>query len=394
MIVIKDKHECCGCSACGQVCPRQCISFLKDVEGFSYPKVDTEKCIDCGLCERVCPVLNKQDKEKPLKTVAAINKDAKVRSQSSSGGIFFALAEKIIEEGGKVYGACFAHDLSVIHCGSDSIKEISKFRGSKYLQSAIGDTFKNVRSDLEKGLKVLFSGTPCQVAGLRNFLHKDYDNLMAVDFICHGVPSPSVWQSYIRTYKEVCVKTVSFRDKREGWHRFGMNFIGVSKKDSSDWQCFGVFPEDPYMRVFLSNLSLRPSCYDCPAKAGRSGSDVTLGDFWGIEHIDPALDDDKGTSLVLLNTTKGQDLFNTLDVASKEEPLDKAIEYNPSITTSVAEPDIRSKFFDIFIKSGFSKAYKATMVPTLSNRIKSKAKRIVGCLIGEKGKKIVRILRE
>lgn len=392
MIRVLDKHKCCGCTACQSACPKQCISMKVDSEGFLYPSVDLSACVDCHLCERVCPVIIQSDTTKPLRTLAAVNSDETVRLSSSSGGIFSALAEKIISEGGKVYGARFNKDLGVEHCGAESLEGIADFRGSKYLQSTMGDTYKDVRSELDRGTKVLFSGTPCQVAGLRRFLRKDYDNLIAVDFVCHGVPSPAIWQGYLRTFSDASIDYAAFRDKQQGWHRYGVRLKGALRSDAREWHRFGIFSDNRFMQVFLANLSLRPSCYDCPAKSGSSGSDITLGDFWGIEHIDSTMDDDRGTSLVLVNSPKGQSIIDDLNIKTKEEPYDQAVQHNPSIAVSVEEPVARTKFFSVFNRFGFDAAYKATMVPSLSRRVLSRVKGLVGKVLGEKGRKIAKII--
>lgn len=392
MIRVLDKHKCCGCTACQSACPKQCISMRVDTEGFLYPSVDLFACVDCHLCERVCPVINQGDSTKPLRTLAAVNFDETVRLSSSSGGIFTALAEKVISEGGKVYGARFNKDLGVEHCGSESSEGIADFRGSKYLQSTMGDTYKEVRSELDRGTKVLFTGTPCQVAGLRRFLRKDYDNLLAVDFVCHGVPSPAVWQGYLRAFSDASIDYAAFRDKQQGWHRYGVRLKGALRSDAREWHRFGIFSDNRFMQVFLANLSLRPSCYDCPAKSGSSGSDITLGDFWGIEHIDSTMDDDRGTSLVLVNSPKGQSVIDGLNIKTKEEPYDLAVRHNPSIAVSVEEPVARTKFFSVFNRLGFDAAYKATMVPSLSRRVLSRVKGLVGKVLGEKGRKIAKII--
>ncbi len=368
MIVIEDKHKCCGCSACQQICPRDCISLKFDREGFAYPEVDMNACIQCGLCEETCPELNRRDAKRPMETFAAIVNDEDVRAASSSGGIFSAIAEKMVGEGGRVYGARFNKDLDVEHGCADTLDGIADFRGSKYVQSFMNDTYKEIRSDLRQGRKVLFTGTPCQVAGLRNFLKKDYENLTAVDVVCHGVPSAAVWQSYLASFRKVSLRSANFRDKSQGWHNFGLKLEGSATPLSVDWQHFASFRNDPYMQIYRGNLSLRPSCFNCPAKGGRSGSDLTLADFWGIEAIDPEIDDNKGTSLILVNSQKGKKILNGLNVILKPEPYDKALEFNPCIEDSVREPVLRHKFFREFSRSGFSKTYKIINSPSLVYR--------------------------
>ena len=197
MIDIKEKNNCCGCSACVQICPKQCISMAADNEGFLYPQVNSAICIDCGLCEKVCPVINQSAPREPLVVYAAKNNNEDIRLKSSSGGIFTLLAEKVIEEGGVVFGAKFDADWNVVHDYTETIEGLAAFRGSKYVQSIIGDNFKTAKQFLNNGRKVLFSGTPCQIAGLKKYLRKEYDNLLTVDVVCHGVPSPMVWRDYL-----------------------------------------------------------------------------------------------------------------------------------------------------------------------------------------------------
>ena len=197
MIAIKEKHNCCGCSACVQVCPKQCIRMYADNEGFLYPQVNSTICIDCGLCEKVCPVINQNKPNVPLSVYAAKNINEEVRIKSSSGGIFTLLAEQIISEGGVVFGARFNENWEVVHDYTETIDGLESFRGSKYVQSSISDNFKVAKQFLKEGRKVLFSGTPCQIAGLKKFLQKEYENLLTMEVVCHGVPSPMVWRDYI-----------------------------------------------------------------------------------------------------------------------------------------------------------------------------------------------------
>ncbi len=339
MIKIEDKSKCCGCTACYSVCPKNCISLKEDKEGFLYPAVDYTNCIGCGLCEKVCPVINQNEARTPLKTYAAYNINERIRMQSSSGGVFTLLAESVIGQGGVVFGARFNDDWEVIHDYTETIDGIGAFRGSKYVQSNIGDNFTKVKSFLESGRKVLFSGTPCQVSGLKKYLRKDYKNLLTVDFICHGVPSPKVWKKYLNEISESGnsdIKYISFRDKSSGWNKF--SFVSVSSSVRSK-----IFYEDAYMQAFLSNLSLRPSCYACHAKCGKSGSDLTLGDCWGMDNIIADIDDDKGCSILLINNMAV--LPSVSELALLDIKYGDVIVGNYCLVNSVNAPVNRKLFF-------------------------------------------------
>ena len=285
MIEITNKEQCCGCSACVHICPKHSISFYEDKEGFLYPQVDLETCVDCGLCEKVCPVINKESEREPLEAYAAKNDNESIRLKSSSGGIFTLLAEKIIDEGGVVFGARFNEDWEVVHDYTDTIEVLEPFRGSKYVQSCMGESYRQVENFLKADRNVMFTGTPCQIAGLRRFLRKDYMNLLTVDIICHGVPSPLVWRKYLETKtKEQCdavplLTGVSFRDKSAGWKKFSLVLKFSTELDGGEQvtTMSSIFNDNDYMRAFLSNLSLRKSCYNCPAKSGKSGADITIG---------------------------------------------------------------------------------------------------------------------
>lgn len=325
MIEIKDKKECCGCQACVQACPKQCISFLMDNEGFFYPRVNAKDCIDCHLCEKVCPVKNENECIRPKYVIGAYNHNADERSKSSSGGIFILLAKQIIGEDGVVFGAVFDESWNVKHTYTETIEGIYPMLQSKYVQSNICASYIKVKNFLKQGKKVLFCGTPCQVLGLKKFLRKDYYNLITVDFLCHGVPSPGVWSKYVEreifplaqsatagrnSVLNLSINTVSdisdieFRDKSfYGWKKYG--FVVRQKSPSKGDQNTVLLSDshyaNPYMKGFLSDVFLRPSCYDCKCKNGRSGSDLTLGDFWCADKVDENIDDDKGLSLVLIN---------------------------------------------------------------------------------------------
>lgn len=343
MIRIKNKKECCGCGACAQICPKQCISLKEDKEGFLYPAVDNSSCIDCGLCERVCLVINQNEPQKPVVTLAAVNSDESVRLASSSGGIFTLLAERTIDKGGVVFGAAFDENWDVKHICVDSKSELQKLRGSKYVQSIIGNCYKQAKAYLSAGKEVLFSGTPCQIAGLKRFLRKDYHNLKTMDIVCHGTPSPLVWRKYLdevsSMYNIAQITDIQFRDKTEGWKNFSLS-IKYNDKEGVEKTFRETLNENIFMRCFLSNLCLRPSCYSCPARSGKSSSDITLADLWGAQQICPEIDDDKGLSLVLQRKECGLPHFDKTPI-----PYSEALKHNPVIERDVREPKRRRKFF-------------------------------------------------
>ena len=311
MIKITDKTNCCGCNACVQCCPKQCITMIPDEEGFDYPTVNKNDCIDCGLCEKVCPILNSGESKRPLKVYAAKNTKEEIRLKSSSGGVFTALAEDIIHKGGVVFGVSFDKEWNVVHTYTENIEGLAAFRGSKYVQSKVGSSYKEVKSFLKSGREVLFTGTSCQIAGLKNFLRKDYPNLLTIEILCHGVPSPKVWQQYLFEKKAQfrCndISQINFRDKRNGWSQFHMviNFTNGNLYTAP-------FSNDTYFKGFLSNLYLRPSCYSCKCKNGRANSDLVIADYWNINEALPEYNDNKGISLVLINSPKGLSTINSL----------------------------------------------------------------------------------
>lgn len=372
MIHITDKRNCCGCAACVQRCPKQCISLKEDEEGFLYPFVDENICIGCGLCEKVCPVLHQPDTgRKPIAVYAAKNKDEEIRRNSSSGGVFSALAERTINEGGVVFGACFDDKWEVIHAYAETSEDLEKFRGSKYVQSRIGNTYKEAEEFLKSGRPVLFSGTPCQIAGLKLFLRKEYTNLLTVDIICHGVPSPSVWRKYLKEeiarqmrkmrlplrhpITDIKIESISFRDKTLGWKKYSFALI-ITRTNYNGWKSVITFrtPNDknPYMRGFLENIYLRPSCFTCPAKCGKSNSDITIGDFWGIEHITPEIDDNKGVNCILINTKHGEGFIADLSLTKYEASYDGICKYNESLIKSSHFNFKSNKFYSDYKTKG------------------------------------------
>lgn len=345
MIKINKKQDCTGCHACANVCPVNCIKMVEDNEGFLYPSVDISKCINCGLCEKVCPIINPKERVNDVKGYACVNKNEKIRFESSSGGTFSLLAESIINSGGIVFGAAFDEELTLQHIYTDNIEGLAKIRGSKYLQSKIGDTYKQCKKFLKEGVKVLFTGTPCQIAGLVSFLGKDYDELICVDIICYGVPSPKIFKKHrieIEKKNGTTTKGISFRNKDFGWKlSLLLSFInnGEYRKDIN---------EDAFMTGFLQNLYLRPSCSECKFRNLNRVSDITIADLWGVENIVPELDDNKGTSLVLINSGKGENIFHELKDKMTVQQIDcnKAIGYNGAALKSPISNPNREKFFE------------------------------------------------
>lgn len=367
MINVLTKEECCGCSACIQKCPKQCITLKEDNEGFLYPIVDVENCINCNLCENVCPVIHQNNERKPLKVYAAKNKNEEIRQQSSSGGFFTFLAEEIIKDGGVVFGTKFDDDWEVKHDYTETIEGLDLFRGSKYLQSRIERNYQKAETFLKQGRKVLFTGTPCQIAGLKRYLGKEYDNLLTLDFVCHGTPSPGVWRKYLKeTIIRICEKysvssdpisisntlidDISFRNKFHGWKKYSFLMKTSTTTMSGIHKTFllsEVFHENTFMKGFLANLYLRPSCYACPAKCGKSGSDITMGDLWGAPSIIGHEDDDKGISLVMINNNLSIRKENSF-LWLKQIDYSSAIVYNPCIERSVCEPQKRNLFYKAY----------------------------------------------
>ena len=343
-----DINKCCGCTACENICPKNCISFKYDSEGFAYPSIETESCINCGMCESVCPFLAEHNKRIPDVVYAAKNKNDRIRLESSSGGIFTALALQIFKRGGFVVGAAFDSNFNVKHVIINNKNELSKLQGSKYVQSDLRGLFKPIKKILEDGQLLLFSGTPCQINGLKNFLRKDFDNLICVEIVCHGVPSPLIWKDYLNSRIEsISPVCISFRDKRKGWAEYG---LAIKKEDGSE--LYENREDCNYLKGYLANVFLRPSCYNCPSKSGISRADICLGDYWGINRAHKDFSDNKGVSLVMVYSQKGKDLFESSGVEYILSQLSFALEMNPMIAISTSRPVDREFFWDEYHRVG------------------------------------------
>lgn len=364
MIEIVDKRLCCGCSACVQRCPKKCITLKEDKEGFLYPVADVQLCIECGLCEEVCPVIHQGIGQKPLAIYAAINRDESIRAVSSSGGVFTPLAVEVLRKGGVVFGARFNEKWEVEHDFTDCVEGLSAFRGSKYVQSRIGDSYCKAEYFLQKGRTVLFSGTPCQIAGLKRYLRKEYDNLLTVDIVCHGVPSPKVWRKYKEEivarqcdkkfsfvsprYKEGKIEDISFRNKSLGWKKFSfvLTFSMTGRHGDKNTVLFSESVwENRFMEGFLADIYLRPSCYRCPVRRGKSGSDISIADFWGVGQAMPEIDDDRGISLALIWTERGKSAYEKQHLESHPVTMEEASLYNGGFKEVVSEHPERAYFF-------------------------------------------------
>lgn len=391
------KERCCGCAACAQSCPVQCISMCPDDEGFLYPEVSETHCLKCGICERVCPAIYTQQKSGKVPIVyASYNKNEEERSESSSGGVFTLLAKETLKSGGVVFGAAMNDDCrSVHHVMVKKKDELYQLCGSKYLQSDVEKTYHQAEECLKKGRQVLYSGTPCEIHGLKSYLKKEYENLLCVSVICHGVPSPKLWEKYV-CYREeqvgAKVHRAFFRHKRYGWRMFTLLF-----EFSNGRTCKEILYKDLFIQMFLQNLCLRPSCYNCIYKGLQGVADISLADFWGIEAICPEMDDDKGLSMVLLHTKKGQTFFDSIhqETVSMLVEFEQAVLTNRAVVESCAKPNVRDLFMKdidlLSIKELGKKYLVMNSLPVririwVSVNIKKKIMRMLG-----KGNKYVRI---
>lgn len=311
MIDTSHKEQCCGCTACATVCAHGAITMHSDALGFQYPTIDESKCVACGLCEKACAFQNGYDTSTNLDTplvYAARNKDIDELLTSRSGGVFPELAKQILAQRGAVYGVAVDAEFNVLHQRATTIEACFAFKGSKYVQSYLGTTFSDVKKDLQNGLPVLFSGTPCQTAGLRASIPKALQsNLLVCDIICHGVPSPAVWKGcldYIENKHQKKISKVDFRDKTKSWKKHYESFL---------FQDNTKVKSEVYTDLFYKHIMLRPSCGVCKYTNFNRPSDLTLGDYWGWENLAPSFNkDDKGCSLVLVNTPKGKDYFDAI----------------------------------------------------------------------------------
>ena len=422
MIRIEDKAKCCGCGACAARCPKSCIRLVPDQEGFLYPEVDMTACVDCGRCEDVCPELNDSAPRKPLRALAAVCQDEALRLQSSSGGIFSLLAEAVLARGGVVFGARFDEQWQVVIDHTETLEGLAAFRGSKYVQAKVGRAYADCAAFLKAGREVLFTGTPCQIAGLKGLLGCDYPNLTLVDVACVGVPSPGVWADYLRCESLAALpgapaeaalaalREVRFRDKSKGWKDSCMvlrwaadvqtassaadaQTVPAAAGENLDGWVEHSAPryKNPFFQALNTGLIARPSCYACQLKGeGRSGSDLTLADCWGVEQLLPAttgqpdaeaararLCDDKGSSLVIVRSSRGEALLQSLPMTVLDCDYEAAVRLNAGLRVSVPSSHrpphagLRAGAPSSTAREAFFKAYQAA--PTQVSALLKKA---------------------
>lgn len=377
MEIITNNKKCIGCEACRNSCSQGAITMQMDKMGFYYPAINPSLCIDCKRCQKTCPLNQRKSSfENQIdQSYAVWNKDKDIRRNSSSGGFFAAIAQFVIERDGIVYGAVFNEHNEVVHAEIETIGQLIRVQGSKYVQSKIGFTFQLVKKQLSTGRYVLFSGTPCQVAALKKYLIKDYTNLIAVDFICHGVPSPGIWRNYLSQMEKKegrKVSSVSFRAKDNGWAKFS------TKYTFEDGFIHDVVHYDEvFTKGFLRNMYLRPSCYECEFKRGNSGADITMADLWGHEKFADLPKDDKGISLVIVNTATGLDFFNQLTpkVECVQINYSEAVGNNPAITESAIPHVGKARFEKLYTKGNqdiaalIEKCFKPTLLMRIKRRL-------------------------
>lgn len=348
MIQINEKKDCCGCTACKNICPVNAITMKKDNEGFLYPEIDLEKCVKCGLCEKTCPILNKREKNENKQEAYVINnKNNKIRSESTSGGAFTPIAEYVIKNDGVVFGATYGKNLEVYHMYTEKIEDLYLFRGSKYVQSDLKDSFQEVKKFLLDDRLVLFSGTPCQIQGLKSFLGKEYNNLITLDVVCRAVPSPLVLEKYLNYQKKKNnvqeINSIIFRDKS----KYGYSYSSMTVEGKDFIYREGV-ETDPYLRAFFNNYSGRPSCYDCKFRNKERISDFTVWDCFTISEFDKRLADNKGTTRMIIQTKKGKEIFEKIkdNYNYTEINVEDAVKNVRELLESPKPNQRREKFFN------------------------------------------------
>ena len=361
------KHECYGCTACMLSCSAKAITMKADKEGFTYPWINEKICTGCGLCERICQSKNIRKYEKPLALYAAKNRDQENRLHSSSGGIFSLLASYIEDMNGVIYGAEFDEKFLVRHKRAEKREEWERFKQSKYVQSDLRECYVSVKQDLERGIPVLFTGTPCQIEGLNRFVAGiNTDKLLTCDVLCHGVPSPKIWKEWLDIVEKNSghqISNISFRDKQStGWHQSSLTIMG----DDGNVVLTGTHNQNSFSKMYFRHLISRPSCYHCRYASWNRPSDITLGDYWGIEKKFAYFDDDKGVSLIICSTEKGHKVWKSVCDSMDFFPVDQSQCEQPSLVHATEESKDRKIFWSIYSRFGLNAVMKYFRLMPLS----------------------------
>lgn len=353
-------EKCCGCGACEQVCPENAIELKPNEEGFLYPVLNETLCIGCGICKKICPYDNNKQLNEPVEVYAVQNNCVEELLKSSSGGMFSALADYIIANGGFVAGCIFDDSFKAVHILSRDAIEIEKMRGSKYVQSETGAVFKDVKQILDDGKIVLFTGTPCQIDGLKRFLQKDYENLFTVDLICHGVPSPLLLKEYLnQESKKGSIIDIKFRNKeRNGWCSQGSITYSLNKSEKT--KTITPFKDSYYNLYYLENCVSRLSCYSCPYATDKRASDITIGDYWNIDEKLNYSEFKNGMSVVLVNTQKGKKLFDDIknNLKAYKTDLSHAKKGNGNLVNAGNKPVKRDYIYRKILENGYAQTVR------------------------------------
>lgn len=398
-----EKKNCCGCGACMNACPKSAIYMEKDEYGFVYPKINKEQCVECGVCKKVCAFQQKAPLNKPQRVLAVTGKNEDLVKKSASGGLFATMALAVLEQGGCVYGAVMQHEdheLHIHHVCCETKEELARLQGSKYVQSSLGNVFKDVKEKLKQDRMVLFSGTPCQVDALKSYLRKDYENLLTVDIICHGVPNEQFFNAYIHyTEKKFGdeILDFKFRDKSTGW---GYNLTAKYAKQGGNENYYRVkSSESSYFDMFINSVALRENCYHCKYTNSNRVGDITIGDYWGIEEEHPEalernggrLSEQNGISVMILNTEKGVDFFESVkdQFTYYESTFEKAAKRNTQLLQPVKHTRAREKVLNLYQKWGYGAVEFYFWCGSQKQRAKRLARKIVPKPIKRKIKKLL-----
>ena len=379
MIKIKSKKDCCGCYACFNICPKKAISMISDDEGFLYPSINIKECVECGACEKVCPIINKKvHKDEQTEGYIIRNKNEKIVFESTSGGAFTVFAEYVLNKGGVVYGAGYDDSMTVVCKKATNIDQLKEMRGSKFVQATLGTTFQKIKKDLLEQKIVLYSGTPCQISGLLSYLGKKPNNLICIDFVCRGVPSPGLWANYV-TYMEDKFNSkiigVRFKHKTYGYHTTTMKVDFANGKNY-----YGSGRVDPYMKAFVSELSSRPSCANCSFKGIERVSDISLFDCYEYSKVTGKYDDDKGYSSLFIHTEKGKKVFDEIKdkIWFEEEDINKLVLCNGIMVCNSAKPHKkRAEFYEKAAMYPIDQAMDMVLPITAKDRMIEKTKSIL-----------------